>query len=144
MSVDEVRQASDQFYAALRQGIGGDPSAMFEICSHGDDVTTMHPIGGRQVGWSQVRNIWDMAAHAMTGGNVEVTDLHITMLGDDGAYTIGTETATTIVEGKPVSFSARCTNVYRRETGGWKIVHHHADLAPNAEAAFHDAVGSGS
>jgi ketosteroid isomerase-like protein len=29
-----------------------------------------------------------------------------------------------------VRIEQRVTNVYRRESGAWKIVHHHADLSP--------------
>jgi ketosteroid isomerase-like protein len=140
MSVENVRQASDRFYAALNRGINGDTSEMFDICSHADDVTTMHPLGGRQIGWSEVRTSWEMAAGAVDGGSVEVSDLQITLLGDDAAYTTGTENASATVGGTPVSISARCTNVYRREDGVWKVVHHHVDLLPDMAAAFQSAL----
>lgn len=140
MSVEEVRQVSDRFYAALNRGINGDTSEMLDICSHADDVTTMHPLGGRQIGWSEVRATWEMAASAIDGGSVEVNDLQITLLGDDAAYTTGTENASAIVGGTPVSFSARCTNVYRCEDGVWKVVHHHVDLLPDMAAAFQNAL----
>jgi ketosteroid isomerase-like protein len=29
-----------------------------------------------------------------------------------------------------VDLDQRVTNIYRREAGGWKIVHHHTDLSP--------------
>jgi ketosteroid isomerase-like protein len=34
------------------------------------------------------------------------------------------------VGGEPVRIDWRATNIYRREGGGWKIVHHHADVSP--------------
>ena len=34
-----------------------------------------------------------------------------------------------MLAGQHVSFEQRVTNVYRREAGGWKIVHHHPDLS---------------
>jgi ketosteroid isomerase-like protein len=144
MSVEEVRQASDRLYAALNRGINGDTSEMFDVCSHAADVTTMHPLGGRQIGWPEVRESWEMATGAISGGSVEVSDLQITMLADDAAYTIGTENASAIVGGTPVSFAARCTNVYRREDGAWKLVHHHVDLLPDAAAAFQQALAQSS
>jgi len=30
--------------------------------------------------------------------------------------------------GEPVSLERRATNVYRKEQGEWKIVHHHTDF----------------
>lgn len=141
MSVEEVRKASDRFYVALNRGMTGDTSEMFAICSHADDVTTMHPLGGRQIGWPEVRGSWEMAFHAISDGSVEVSDLQITLLGDDAAFTTGTENASATVDGTPVSFSGRCTNVYRRENGVWKIAHHHVDLLPEVASAFQNAVG---
>lgn len=141
MSIEDVRQASDRFYAALNQGMMGDTSEMVAICSHADDVSTMHPLGGRQIGWPEVRSSWEMASHAISSGFVEVRDLQITLLGDDAAFTTGTEHAAATIGGTPVTFSGRCTNVYRREDGVWKIAHHHVDFMPDAAAAFQLAVG---
>jgi ketosteroid isomerase-like protein len=144
MSVEEVRQASDRFYAALNQGLTGDTSEIFNSCSHADDVTTMHPLGGRQTGWPEVSGSWEMAVNAVSGGSVAVSDLQITLLADDSAYTTGTETASATVGGTPVSFSGRCTNVYRREDGVWKVVHHHVDLLPDVALTFQNATGQAS
>ncbi len=32
--------------------------------------------------------------------------------------------------GEPVAIEHRVTNLYRREGGSWKVVHHHADASP--------------
>jgi len=45
---DEVRQASDQVYAALNRMANGDAGPMMEVWSHTSDVSTMPPIGGRE------------------------------------------------------------------------------------------------
>ena len=51
----EVKRASDLFYAALNRLLKGDSAPMLTVWAHGPDVTTMHPIGGREIGWEQVR-----------------------------------------------------------------------------------------
>jgi uncharacterized protein (TIGR02246 family) len=140
VSVEEVRQASDRFYAALNRGMAGNTSEMFDVCSHADDVTIMHPLGGRQIGWPEVRASWEMAANAVNGGSVEVSDLQVTLLGNDAAYTTGTENVSATVGGAPLTVSVRCTNVYRREDGVWKLVHHHVDHLPDVAAAFQNAL----
>jgi hypothetical protein len=38
---DEIRQASEQFYAAINRAINGDPGSMMEVWSHGSEVTTL-------------------------------------------------------------------------------------------------------
>jgi hypothetical protein len=53
---DEVRKASQQFYAALNRMANGDGGGMADIWSHSATVTTMHPIGGREVGWDAVKS----------------------------------------------------------------------------------------
>jgi hypothetical protein len=47
---DEVRHASERFYAALNSTLDGDSSPMEEIWSHGSEVSAMHPFGGRMGG----------------------------------------------------------------------------------------------
>jgi ketosteroid isomerase-like protein len=126
---DEARQASDQFYAALNRMANGDAGPMMEIWSHTSDVSTMHPIGGREVGWEQVRGPWEQVASMASDGQISLKDSLIWVVGDL-AYEIGTETGEAKFGGHQVSLDQRVTNIYRREAGGWKIVHHHSDLSP--------------
>lgn len=140
MSREDVREASDRFYAAINRGLNGDTSAIHDACSHADDVMAMHPLGGRQLGWPEVRDSWEMAVGAISGGSVQVSDVQVTLLADDAAFTTGTENASATVGGTPVTFSARFTNVFRREDGVWKLVHHHVDPLPNVAAAFQNAL----
>jgi ketosteroid isomerase-like protein len=129
---DDVRAASDQFYGALEAMANGDASSMGDIWSHEDDVTTMHPIGGREEGWEAVRGSWEGVASASTDGTVTCTDQVVRVTGN-AAYELCTESVSWTFAGEPMSLEGRATNVYRRENGAWKIVHHHADL--NAEFA---------
>ena len=46
---DEVRAASEKFYAASKRMLNGDAASLTDIWSHAVNVTTMHPIGGREV-----------------------------------------------------------------------------------------------
>src|SRR5690349_15410823 len=128
---DEVRQASNQFYAALNRMLNGDAGPMMEVWSHSSDVTTMHPIGGREVGWEQVRVPWEQVAAICSGGQgtLSLRDPLIRVVGDL-AYQVGTEVGEGTLAGQHISFDERVTNIYRREAGVWKIVHHHSDLDP--------------
>jgi ketosteroid isomerase-like protein len=126
---DDVRQASDRFYAALSAGVSGDASLMGEVWSHGADVTTMHPIGEREVGWEQVWPMWQMAASAFQSGKIHLRD-QLIQAGTDMAYEVGIEEGEALLGGQQVQFRHRVTNVYRQEGGAWKIMHHHADASP--------------
>ena len=129
---DEVRQASDRFYTALNRMLNGDAGPLSEVWSHEADVTTMHPIGGRQVGWEQVRPVWEQVAHICSGGQVWLED-QLVRTGGDLAFEVGTERGQGTMAGQTLTFDHRVTNVYRREAGGWKIVHHHADISPEMQ-----------
>jgi len=54
----------------------------------------------------------------------------------DLAYTVGYERNRVKVEGVPTTYTLRVTHVYRREDGGWRIVHRHGDRPPDGVAAF--------
>jgi ketosteroid isomerase-like protein len=126
---DEVRKASAQFYTALNRMANGDASSMADIWSHSAAVTTMHPIGGREVGWDNVRPPWEQVAQLCTAGQVRLDDQLLQAVGDL-AYEVGNERGQITIAGEQVPIEQRVTNVYRREGGSWKIVHHHTDLSP--------------
>lgn len=126
---DEVRKASMQFYVALNRMLNGDARPLSNIWSHGSTVTTMHPIGGRQVGWNEVRESWEQVAKSASDGKVELKDQLIHVAGD-AAYEAGVEHAEFRLGGQQVASQIRVTNIYQREAGVWKVTHHHTDLAP--------------
>jgi ketosteroid isomerase-like protein len=127
----EAKQASDQFYAALNQFVAsGDASAIIAVWSQEQGGSTQHPIGGREVGRDQVVSVWEQAGQAFSGGSVTVDDLVVIPISDDVAYTVGIERFEGKVGGEQFSGAWRATNIYRREDGGWKIVHHHSDASP--------------
>jgi ketosteroid isomerase-like protein len=127
-AVDEVRGASDRFYAALNSMTGGDAAPMSDVWSHSETVTTMHPIGGEQIGWTAVRESFEQVAGVASSGHVELVD-QIVHVGEDLAYEVGVERGGFTLAGESISIEHRVTNVYRREAGQWKLVHHHTDLS---------------
>jgi ketosteroid isomerase-like protein len=120
---DEVRQASERFYAALTAMLNGDNSLTGAVWAQGVDVTAMHPIGERGEGWDHVRSQFEQVGSLAGGGQVRLTG-QLIRVGSDLAYEVGVE------EGERVSINQRVTNIYRREGGGWKMVHHHSDVSP--------------
>jgi ketosteroid isomerase-like protein len=126
---DEVRAASEKFYAALNRMLNGDPGSLNDIWSHGASVTAMHPIGGREIGWDQVRKSFEQVSQLTSAGQVRLSDQIIQIAGDV-AYELGVERARFTLAGQPVAGNCRVTNIYRRESGSWKVVHHHTDATP--------------
>lgn len=133
---DEVRKASEKFYAALNRMVNGDAGPLSEIWSHGPAVTTMHPIGGREVGWDDVRRTWEQVAQVASGGKIGLKDQLIHVIGD-AAYEVGVEHGQFKLAGQQIDIEGqRVTNVYQREAGGWKIAHHHTDVSPAMQQAL--------
>jgi ketosteroid isomerase-like protein len=126
---EDVRKASTQFYAALTSMMAGDAAPMRAIWSHDATVTTMHPIGGRENGWDEVRGSFEQVAGLASGGRGELRDQTIQVSGDM-AYEVGTERGEATLAGEQIPINHRVTNIYRREADGWKIVHHHTDTSP--------------
>lgn len=134
-SEEEVRSASKQFYAALNTMLNADAGPLADIWSHGSDVTTMHPIGGLEVGWDEVRRAWEQVANLSSDGQVKL-DGQLICVGGDMAYEVGTELGHAKLGNQDVVFDHRVTNVYRREAGMWKIIHHHTDVSAAAQAVI--------
>jgi ketosteroid isomerase-like protein len=126
---DEVRQASQRFYEALNALLNGDAGPLADVWSHTGAATTLHPIGGRQVGWEEVRQAWEQIAPLASGGQIELDDQIIQVVGD-AAYEVGFERGQMELAGKRIAIDHRVTNIYRREGKTWKVVLHHTDLSP--------------
>jgi ketosteroid isomerase-like protein len=127
---DKVREASRRFYAAMNSALVQKNVPWADLWVHDSTVTAMHPMGGRQVGWEQVRQSFEQTAGLAGGGEVALRDQIIQVVGDM-AYETGTEQGQALIAGEEIRFGGRVTNIYRRIRGEWKMVHHHADV--NAE-----------
>lgn len=125
----EVHKASSQFYDALNRLFNGHADSMEGIWSHSSNVTAMHPIGGRLLGWDNVRESYQDVAQIAEEGHVKLDDQIIQVIGDF-AYEVGVEHGQAIFAGYEVTLDYRVTNIYHCEAGSWKIVHRHTDISP--------------
>ena len=125
-----VRDAAAGFYAALNALFVGDVSPMKDVWSHAEDVTYMGPMGGFEVGWTKVLDVWEEQAALELGGKVEPSDVQVTVsrkLAVVSAVELGENTN---AKGERQKVSIRATNVFRKERGAWKMIGHHTDLLP--------------
>ena len=102
---------------------------LIDLWAHSPTVTTLQPSGGRQVGWDKVRESWEQFAQLVSEGRIKLRDQLIQVAGEV-AYELGTQQFAVTMAGHSVLGEHRVTNIYRREVGGWKVVHHHTDLSP--------------
>jgi len=129
-TVDEVREASKKFYAGLNRMANGEKDAPAAAWLNNGSVTAMHPIGGREVGWDAVNGSFNQVAQAASDGKIELKDQLIQDLGNV-ACEVGIEKVQFKLAGHEVKDEARVTNIYKKEGGSWKMVHHHTDLSPS-------------
>jgi ketosteroid isomerase-like protein len=121
-----VKQAVTGFHDALNMLFKGDAAPMKAAWSHADDVSYMGPVGGMQVGWSQVEPYWDAQAAKKLGGKVDPVDVHVTA-SPTLAVVHYYEKGENVIDGKPQPVSIRATTTFRKEGGTWKVIGHHTD-----------------
>lgn len=127
---DGVRVAAEAFYSALNTMFTGEMGPMKEVWSHKDDVTYMGPAGGFRSGWKQVLADWETQAALKLGGKVEPKEMRITV-GHDLAFVSNYEIGQNVsADGKPQAVTIRATNLFRKESGNWKMIGHHTDILP--------------
>jgi ketosteroid isomerase-like protein len=126
---DDIRSANKAFYAALNRMFAGDNAPMAELWSHATDVTYMGPAGGIKSGWEAVWKEWEAQAALKLGGHVDGNEIR--MFHDDRqAVVVTQETGENTSKNGIERVSIRATNVFRKEHGRWKMIHHHTDLLP--------------
>ena len=126
----EIQDAVANFYSALNLMFTGDAKQMKEVWSHSSDITYMGPMGGLNVGWEQVQKIWNEQAALKLGGKVEPQEMKMN-IGNDLAITSNYEMGeNTNANGESQKVKIRATNIFRKESGKWKMIGHHTDLLP--------------
>ena len=126
----------DRFVSRCQQALGdlveGRPEPFKALWSHADDVAIMGAFGGYERGWPEVSARLDWAAKGIKSTD-RVAENIVTAVGDDFAYTVDLEHMTRHVDDRPQRRTLRCTQVYRREHGEWKVVLRHADELPQRD-----------
>jgi ketosteroid isomerase-like protein len=124
---NEIRAATLLFYAAFNSALHGDLAPLGAVWSHRPDVTNLSAAGGHATGWNEVHDGFLNMARLYPGGNITQRDMTV-VAGTDMGYSVCIETGQLrSFEGPMVTFNQRATNIFRREGGVWKLVHHHAD-----------------
>jgi ketosteroid isomerase-like protein len=126
----------DRFVSGCQQALGdlveGRPEPFKALWSHADDVVIMGAFGGYERGWEQVSARLDWASKGIKATDRAAENV-VTVVGKDLAYTIDLEHMTRYAGDRPQPRILRCTQVYRRENGEWKVVLRHADELPGKD-----------
>ena len=119
----------EQSHLAWREFANSDPEPAKALFSRRDDVSLGNPFGPFVRGWDEAEQTMERAAALYREGEVVGFERISTYMSGDLACIAEVERYNAKVGGAddrtPVAL--RVTSVLRREDGGWKIVHRHAD-----------------
>ena len=124
---DSSEQAEEAFYRAFSLGMLAD---MMRVWATSADIVCIHPGGPRLTGVEEIRRSWAQIFH---GGMPRSFTLRGCQILADGAQRIHLLEENIRVPGSNfVSPPVLATNVYRRHAHGWRMILHHASVAPSA------------
>jgi len=126
----------EQSHLALGDFVKGNPEPMKLVwSSHRDDVTLGNPFGPFAHGWTQVVATMERAAANYKDGEALGFETVSRYETPDLAYTVEIERYRARIAGKePADVALRCTSIFRREDGAWKLIHRHADPITTARS----------
>jgi uncharacterized protein (TIGR02246 family) len=129
----EVRGANERFYRALE---GYDLEAMAELWAHESWVACVHPGWEIVRGWESVEASWAAIFASSSRLRVSTDELEVRVVGDC-AWVVCIEHIATRVAESFYRSRAQATNLYVKQAGHWRLVHHHA--SPMSESPLPDA-----
>jgi ketosteroid isomerase-like protein len=137
MAASELDQVIEQQHVALDEFARGNDQPLADLWSRRDDVTLGNPFGPFVRGFEQVSETMRRAATYYRDGETsgfEQLSKHVTA---DLACIVEVERLNAKIGGRQdvTPLSLRCTSVFRREDGSWKLVHRHADPITTPQSA---------
>ena len=132
LSPDEtaVAAANLAFYRALEARV---LSAMQLVWSHSEAAGCVHPGWHRLDGWTEIRRSFENIFASSRPWTVACEDLRIEVRGD-AAWVSCVEVIRTFGSSRSdAAARMQATNVFVREDGDWKLLHHHASASPDEE-----------
>jgi ketosteroid isomerase-like protein len=137
MAYQNFDDAISASHAASDRIMRGDPGGYKDLYSRREDITLGNPFGGFGRGWDAVVEQLDRAASYYSDGRATDFEQISKVAADELVYTVEIERVEAMVAGneEQAEFAVRVTSVYRREEGGWKLIHRHADPRVSRQTA---------
>jgi len=128
-SVDEqeVREANNIFYQAMQSL---DLARMENTWWHEDWVLCLHPGWELIVGWDKIKESWAGIFRSTVQLQVTISEPRICVVGD-AAWVSCTEQVTSMMETDFMTARVEATNIFVRQKGRWRMVHHHTTPLPD-------------
>lgn len=133
---DDLDAAIEANRAGVLGVINGDHRPIMAAYSEADDITIGNPFGPFAKGRAATDRTIAAAAARYRDGEIVAMDRISLIRSDDLACMVEVERFRVKVGGaaEPADVAIRATTVFRREPGGWKVVHRHADPITTPQA----------
>jgi len=118
----EVIEANARFYRAFE---ALDIHEMDRVWAHGPHVKCVHPGWPLLTGWDAVRESWDTIFTNTEEMRFTLSNVSAAV-GGDLAWVTCTENILSEVAGRVSVTAILATNLFERDGGGWRMIHHHA------------------
>ena len=129
MSASDLERFIADYHRSVDAFVRGDFGPQRPLWSRGDDATLANPLGPPARGWAQIAQATAHAAAQVREGEPGTYERVSGYATADLAYIVEIERRRVKVSGAdelaPVAL--RVTTIFRREDGGWRVVHRHAD-----------------
>lgn len=125
----QLSEAVEASHRALAAIIRGDVEPFLALYSDADDITIGNPFGPFAAGRDGTRAAGTRAAGNYSDGEIVGFDHVATYSSDDLACVVEVERFSVRLANASelASVALRATSLYRRDAGGWRLVHRHAD-----------------
>lgn len=124
---DDVASANRRFYDAF-QSLSIDE--MEKVWSHSNEVICIHPGWDLIVGWEATKESWATIFANTEEMRIKLSHLRISSSGEV-AWVVCLENIATGDRGMTSRYGFLATNIFRREGGGWLMVHHQGSPVSN-------------
>jgi ketosteroid isomerase-like protein len=138
---DFLASTRPRFEEAERSLLNGDAGPRKAMWSHKDPVTVFGAASSVR-SWNEIAPLFDELAANFSNYSDYHNDILAAEASGDLAYIVALEHTTASIAGSPQQpFVLRVTTIFRREDGGWKVVHRHADPASENASALAQRMG---
>ena len=121
------QDAETAFYEALQRA---DLDSMMEVWSADEEVSCIHPGAARLTGYEQVRENWAQIFKSGQRLQVHLSDQIVVSGMTLSLHSLHENILVLSGPGAGARSIVVATNVYQRSAGGWRMVLHHASMAP--------------
>lgn len=120
-AAEELKKTNREFYKAFESL---SIEAMAEVWAHSDRVKCIHPGWELLMGWPAVQDSWEVIFNNANYMQFTITDVDVAVVGNWGWVTC-LENIVSVVGGHVTEGKVQATNIFVRDGGRWKMVHHH-------------------